>query len=73
MSKIEEAVITKIRERAEVGQKKYGTTMQRTDITTLGWLKHYQEELMDAAIYAEKLIQLFSFPNQKPADDETDK
>ena len=73
MSKIEEAVITKIRERAEIGQKKYGTTMERTDITKLGWLKHYQEECMDAAIYAEKLIQLFSLPDTKPADDETDK
>jgi hypothetical protein len=73
MSKIEEAVITKIRERAELGRKKYGTTMERTDLTTLNWLKLHQEELMDAAIYCEKLIQLFSFPDTKPADDETDK
>ena len=73
MSKIEESVINKIRDRAEVGFKKYGTTMERTDITTLGWLKHYQEELMDAAIYCEKLIQLFSFPDTKPANDETNK
>jgi hypothetical protein len=73
MSKIEEAVITKIRERAELGRKKYGTTMERTDLTTLNWLKLHQEELMDAAIYCEKLIQLFSFPNTKPANDEADK
>jgi hypothetical protein len=69
MSKIEEAVIMKIRERAEIGKKKYGTTMERTDLTTLNWLKLHQEELMDAAIYCEKLIQLFSFPEKREEDE----
>jgi hypothetical protein len=69
MSKIEEAVINKIRERAEIGKKKYGTTMERTDLTTLNWLKLHQEELMDAAIYCEKLIQLFLFPEKREEDE----
>jgi len=44
--------------RAEVGKKKYNTTMDRTDLTELEWLIHAQEEAMDLAIYLEKLIQL---------------
>lgn len=57
MSSIEEKVIQKIRERAEVGKKKYGTTMDRKDLSTLDWLVHAQEEAMDLCVYLEKLIQ----------------
>ena len=46
--------------RAEVGKKKYNTTMDRKDLTELEWLKHAQEEAMDLSIYLEKLIQLKS-------------
>ena len=56
MSKIEEQVIAKIRQRAETGEKKYGTTMERNDLTLRQWVQHLQEELLDAAIYAEKLL-----------------
>jgi len=56
MSKYEEQVINKIRERAEVGKNKYGVTMERTDLNTLEWLVHLQEELMDAAVYVERLL-----------------
>ena len=58
MSKIEEKVIAKIRQRAEVGEKKYNTTMERTDLTYEEWLQHLQEELLDACVYLEKLMQL---------------
>lgn len=58
MSKIEEQVIEKIRQRAEVGEKKYGTTMERTDFTDAKWLQELQAELLDGAIYAEKLLML---------------
>jgi hypothetical protein len=58
MSEIEERVIVKIRERAEVGEKKYNTTMERGDLTIVEWLTHLQEELMDACVYTEKLIAL---------------
>ena len=57
MSKIEYRVCTKITQRANVGKKKYGTTMDRKDLTKLQWLKHAQEEAMDLAVYLEKLIQ----------------
>ena len=58
MSKIEEQVIEKIKLRAETGEKKYNTTMERTDLSRLDWLVHAQEEAMDMAIYLEKLIGL---------------
>jgi len=56
MSKYEERVINKIRERAKVGKNKYGVTMERTDLNTLEWLVHLQEELMDASVYVERLL-----------------
>ena len=58
MSSIENKVCIKILDRAEVGKKKYGTTMDRNDLTEFEWLKHAQEEAMDLAVYLEKLIQL---------------
>ena len=61
MSKIEEKVIAKIRQRAEVGEKKYNTTMERGDLTYDEWLQHLQEELLDACVYLEKLMQLSKY------------
>ena len=55
MSKIEDKVIKKINDRAALGKNKYNTTMERTDLGFLEWLNHLQEELLDAAIYVEKL------------------
>ena len=52
---ITEAVIAQLRTRAEKGKQKYGTTMKRDDLTLIQWLQHLQEELMDAAVYVEKL------------------
>ena len=57
MSKIEDDVCEKIRGRAKVGLTKYGTTMERTDFTKLDWLEYLQEELMDAVVYVQRLIQ----------------
>jgi hypothetical protein len=58
MSSIEEQVCFKILKRSEVGKKKYGTTMEREDLSKLDWLKHAQEEAMDLAVYLQKLIEL---------------
>jgi hypothetical protein len=52
---ITEAVVAQLRTRAEAGKRKYGTTMERDDLTLMQWLQHLQEELMDAAVYVEKL------------------
>lgn len=50
-------VRTKLAERSAVGIAKYGTTMARTDLSRLDWLRHAQEELLDGAVYLERLIQ----------------
>ena len=53
--RVVESVIDQFRTRAEQGKRKYGTTMERDDLTLIQWLQHLQEELMDAAVYVEKL------------------
>ena len=60
MSSIENKVCIKILDRAEVGEKKYGTTMDRTDLSTAEWIKHAQEEAMDVAVYLEKILELLT-------------
>jgi len=57
MSRIEDRVCEKIQERSKVGEAKYGVTMERGDLSTIEWLQHLQEELMDAAVYVERLMQ----------------
>ena len=52
---IVEAVISSFKQRSDVGIKKYNKTMDRDDLSTLEWLQHLQEELMDATLYLEKL------------------
>jgi len=49
------AVIRKMYQRSQVGIKKYGTTMERDDLSFTDWVTHLQEELLDAAIYCHKL------------------
>lgn len=56
MSKIEDEVCEKIQQRAEVGLKKYGTTMEREDFSDLDWMIYLQEELMDGAVYLQRMI-----------------
>ena len=52
---IVEDVINKFHKRSEAGMLKYNTTLDRTDLSTLDWLTHLQEELMDAILYVERL------------------
>ena len=52
-----QAIIKKFLERSEIGKKKYGVTLDRTDLAPLDWIQHAQEELMDGILYLEKLKQ----------------
>jgi hypothetical protein len=52
---IVDSVIESFKERSTSGIKKYNTTLDRTDLSTLDWLTHLQEELMDATLYVERL------------------
>tara|TARA_Y200000002_G_scaffold349835_1_gene326746 strand:+ start:4745 stop:5704 length:960 start_codon:yes stop_codon:yes gene_type:complete len=51
-------VLDKFVGRAIVGKEKYGTTLERDDLTKSDWLTHLQEELMDATLYIEKLKRM---------------
>ena len=55
MSKVEDEVCEEIQERAKVGLKKYGVTMERDDLSHDEWLEHLQHELMDAIVYVQRL------------------
>jgi len=50
------SVIDKYTNRSEVGIAKYGTTLETNNKDN--YLKHLQEELMDATLYLEKLMAL---------------
>jgi hypothetical protein len=49
-------VIEKYSQRSEVGIAKYGTTLETNNHDN--FLKHLQEELMDATLYLQKLMSL---------------
>jgi len=48
-------VLSRFSERSQVGINKYKTTLERTDLSTLEWLTHAQEEAMDFVLYLERL------------------
>jgi hypothetical protein len=52
---IVESVINQFKQRSEVGIKKYNTTLDRTDLSTLEWIEHAKQEAMDFILYLEKL------------------
>ena len=51
---IVEQVIDKYHMRSDVGIRKYGTTLETNNKDN--YLKHLQEELMDATLYIQKLM-----------------
>jgi hypothetical protein len=55
------SVISAFQKRAEIGQVKYGKTLDRDDLTFLQWIQHAQEELMDGILYLEKMKKLMTF------------
>jgi hypothetical protein len=60
MSETYTNVLIKFRERETKGLLKYGTTMDRTDLSLQQWLTHLQEELMDATVYIEAALRELS-------------
>lgn len=57
MDTITKSVLDKYLDRAVAGKNKYGTDMDRKDLNVVQWLQHLQEEMMDATLYVEKLLQ----------------
>jgi hypothetical protein len=58
-------VLSRFTERSQVGIAKYNTTLERTDLSTLEWLTHAQEEAMDFVLYLERLKDEYKSINQK--------
>ena len=56
-SAILQIVIAELKVREERGLNKYGTTMDRKDLTTKQWLQHAYEEALDLSLYLKKLIE----------------
>ena len=52
---VEDKIIAQIKQRREAGLAKYGTSMRRTDLSMHDWLQHAKEEMLDGAIYLQKI------------------
>ncbi|MEI6297060.1 MAG: hypothetical protein WCO84_05455 [bacterium] len=52
---IVDSIVDKFLQRARVGQAKYHTNLDRTDLSLEDWLNHAIEEHMDAILYLEKI------------------
>lgn len=52
---IVERVVSLFRSRSQIGIQKYGITLDKNELSNREWLQHLQEELMDAALYVEKI------------------
>jgi hypothetical protein len=50
-----DSIVDSFISRAIKGKTKYGHTLDRQDLSTLEWIRHAQEELMDGILYLEKL------------------
>jgi hypothetical protein len=56
---MQDSIVNEIREmllqRSQTGIKKYGTTLDRTDLKPSNWCQHLLEELLDASGYVLRL------------------
>ena len=55
MSELLKQVISQFENREKRGFQKYGTTMDRNDLSLEEWIQHLREELMDTILYLTKL------------------
>jgi len=62
-----ERLIALIRERHEAGFSKYGTTLDRKDLTAEQWLQHAIEEMLDGAGYLMRLKEEMAKREQRIA------
>ena len=56
--KVVATVMDKLVKRSHKGVANYGRSMERDDLSEIEWLQHHHEELMDAAVYVQKLIDI---------------
>jgi hypothetical protein len=75
MSQLLAKVFAEFIEREERGFKKYGTTMDRNDLSLSEWIQHLKEELLDAILYLEKIQTIYDaqrFTDYQKADSRND-
>ncbi len=53
------SVIKQFEERSIKGKEKYGTDLDREDLTLIDWIEHAKQEHMDAILYLEKIKQQY--------------
>jgi len=57
---LEDNIVNEVRkdllDRSQVGIKKYGVTLDRTDLDLKDWLQHAYEECLDQANYLKRAI-----------------
>jgi len=58
MKTIVDAVKEDLDRRATLGLKKYGVSLERTDLTETDWIQHAYEEALDLSCYLRRLIEL---------------
>jgi hypothetical protein len=51
------SIIEQFTKRAQFGKAKYGTDLDRKDLSMLEWIEHAKQEHMDAILYLEKIKQ----------------
>lgn len=55
-SKTLNQVLEQMNGREQLGLHKYGTTVDRDDLTLIEWLEHAKEEAMDQVLYLQAAI-----------------
>jgi len=55
MDSIVASIIKQFEERSAKGKEKYGTDLDRTDLSLVEWIEHAKQEHMDAILYLEKI------------------
>ena len=72
MSKLLDQLISEFQSREERGFLKYGTTMDREDLSLNEWIQHALEESMDLCLYLNKIKQQLNdtqrFPDYQEAN-----
>jgi len=52
------SILNQFTTRSLMGKAKYGTDLDRDDLTLLEWIEHAKQEHMDAILYLEKIKQI---------------
>jgi hypothetical protein len=71
MSKILEKLIQEYQAREDRGFEKYGTTMDRSDLSLSEWVQHALEESMDLTLYLSKIKDILNDTQRLSNNQET--